>query len=102
MRERVDVYVTRLVPPWFNVTVPIHGKAGTLVASKWVLGRRKLRKAFKRQRSRSLSTSLRSTAGSIREQCSPLLLSSTDPPGEAHRYSPAGSSPYDRASILPG
>jgi hypothetical protein len=42
----VDVYVARLVPPWFNVTVPIRGEGGTLVASMWVLGRRKLRRTL--------------------------------------------------------
>ena len=43
---RVDVYVARLVPLWFNVTVPIRGDGGTLVASMWILGRRKLRQAL--------------------------------------------------------
>lgn len=43
---RVDVYVARLVPPWFNVTVPIRGEGRMLVASMWILGRRKLRRAI--------------------------------------------------------
>jgi len=44
--NRVDVYVARLVPPWFNVSVPIHGKGATLIASMWLLGRWKLRRAL--------------------------------------------------------
>ena len=43
---QVDVYVARLVPPWFNVTVPIRGENGVLVASMWILGRRKLRRTL--------------------------------------------------------
>ena len=43
---RADVFVARLVPPWFNVTVPVRGEAGTLVASMWILGRRKLRQTL--------------------------------------------------------
>ena len=44
--RQVDVYVARLVPPWFNVTVPIRGEGGTLIASMWILGRRKLRRTL--------------------------------------------------------
>lgn len=43
---QVDIYVARLVPPWFNVTVPLRGEGGTLVASTWILARRKLRRTF--------------------------------------------------------
>ena len=43
---RVDIYIARLVPPWFNVTVPIRGDGGTLIASTWVLSRRKLRRTL--------------------------------------------------------
>ena len=32
----VDVYTARLMPPWFNVTVPVRGKGGLLVASMWI------------------------------------------------------------------
>lgn len=47
---QVDGYVARLVPPWFNVTVPIRGEGGTLVASMWTLGRRKLRRTLQEAR----------------------------------------------------
>ena len=43
----VDVYVARLVPPWFNVTLPVHGAGETLVASMWIVGRRKLRRTLR-------------------------------------------------------
>ena len=43
---QVDIYIARLVPPWFNVTVPIQGDGGTLFASMWILGRRKLRRTL--------------------------------------------------------
>ncbi len=43
---QVDVYVARLVPPWFNLTVPIRGDEGTLIASMWILGRRRLRRTL--------------------------------------------------------
>lgn len=43
---QVDVFVARLVPPWFNVTVPIRGERGTVVVSMWILARRKLRQAL--------------------------------------------------------
>ena len=43
---RVDVFIARLVPPWFNVSVPVRGEAGTLVASMWIIGRRKLRRTL--------------------------------------------------------
>jgi len=42
----VHIYVARLVPPWFNVTVPVQGDAGTLIASMWILGRRNLRRTL--------------------------------------------------------
>jgi hypothetical protein len=45
-RRHVDVYVARLVPPWFNVTVPIRRDGGTLVASMWILSRRRLRRTL--------------------------------------------------------
>jgi hypothetical protein len=44
--NQVDIYTTRLVPPWFNVTVPIRGAGGTLLAVIWILGRRKLRQTI--------------------------------------------------------
>ena len=43
---QVEIYIARLVPPWFNVTVPIRGDGGTLVASMWILARRNLRRTF--------------------------------------------------------
>ena len=43
---QVDIYIARLVPPWFNVTVPIRGAGSTLFASMWILGRRKLRRTL--------------------------------------------------------
>jgi len=44
--RRVDIYVARLIPPWFNVSLPVHGPEGTLVASMWILSRRKLRESL--------------------------------------------------------
>ena len=43
---RVDIYIARLVPLWFNVTIPIRGEGETLVASMWILGRRNLRRTL--------------------------------------------------------
>jgi hypothetical protein len=43
---RVDVFIARLVPPWFNVSIPVRGDAATLVASMWIIGRRKLRRTL--------------------------------------------------------
>ena len=45
-RTQVDIYIARLVPPWFNVTVPIRGDGSTLIASTWILGRRGLRRTL--------------------------------------------------------
>jgi hypothetical protein len=45
--SRVDVYVARLVPPWFDLAIPIRGDGGTLVATVWLLARRKVRRALR-------------------------------------------------------
>lgn len=44
--SRTDIYVAKLLPPWFNVTLPIRADGEMLVASTWILGRRTLRKAL--------------------------------------------------------
>ncbi len=41
--KRADIYIARLVPPWFNVSIPVRGQDGTLVASIWLPSRRRLR-----------------------------------------------------------
>lgn len=38
----VDLYTAWLIPPWFNVTVPVRGTTSLLVASTWLPGRRSL------------------------------------------------------------
>jgi len=43
---RVEIYTPRLIPPWFNVSVPIRGEGGTIVAVTWLLSRGSLRRAF--------------------------------------------------------
>ena len=43
----VDVYVARLVPPWFALTIPIRGEGGTLVATVFLLDRRRVRRALR-------------------------------------------------------
>ena len=45
--SRVDVYIARLVPPWFDLAIPIRGNGGTLVATVWLLSRRKVRRALR-------------------------------------------------------
>jgi hypothetical protein len=45
--SRVEIYVARLVPPWFDLTIPIRGEGGTLVATIWLLARRKVRQALR-------------------------------------------------------
>jgi hypothetical protein len=54
----VDVYTAWLVPPWFNVTVPVRGKTGLLVASTWLPGRQSLMKVL---RSAGFSVALHNT-----------------------------------------
>ncbi len=43
---RVDVFAARLVPPWFNVTIPVHGDAGMLVASMSIFARRRIQQTL--------------------------------------------------------
>ena len=45
--SRVNVYVARLVPPWFDLIIPIRGEGETLVATVWLLARRKVRRALR-------------------------------------------------------
>lgn len=45
--KQVHLYTARLVPPWFNVTLPVRADTGTLVASMWILGRRRLRQTLR-------------------------------------------------------
>lgn len=40
----VDLFVARLVPPWFNVTIPIRGVDDVMVASRPLWSRKMLRK----------------------------------------------------------
>lgn len=40
---QVDLYVSKLVPPWFNISVPVRGSEATVVASTWIFARRNLR-----------------------------------------------------------
>ncbi len=54
----VDLYTAWLLPPWFNVTVPVRGKTGVLVASTWLPGRRSLADAL---RSAGFSVALHNT-----------------------------------------
>lgn len=54
----VDLYTAWLVPPWFNVTVPVRGKTGVLVASTWLPGRQSLAEAL---RSAGFSVALHNT-----------------------------------------
>ena len=44
--RHVDLFVARLVPPWFNVTIPVRGQAGVIVASTWILAKHKLRRTL--------------------------------------------------------
>ena len=44
---RVEVYVARLVPPWFALTIPIRGEEGTLVATVLLPDRRKVMRALR-------------------------------------------------------
>jgi hypothetical protein len=60
----VDVYVARLVPPWFDLTIPIRGEGGTLVATVWLLARHRVKRRFERLGSMSSSTSPGLTAAS--------------------------------------
>src|ERR1700722_4168527 len=43
---RIDIYVAKLVPPWFNVSVPISDGENLVRASMWLPGLRKLREAL--------------------------------------------------------
>jgi hypothetical protein len=45
--SRVEVYVARLVPPWIDLTIPIHGEEGTLIATVWLLARGKVMRALR-------------------------------------------------------
>lgn len=44
--HNIDIFVAKLVPPWFNVTIPIRGTDGLLIASTWIFARGKLRQTF--------------------------------------------------------
>ncbi|MFZ0058691.1 MAG: hypothetical protein WAL35_01425, partial [Acidimicrobiales bacterium] len=43
----MEVYVARLVPPWFALTIPIRGEEGTLVATVLLPDRRKVMRALR-------------------------------------------------------
>ena len=38
----VDIFVGRLIPPWFNVSIPIRGTENLLIATRWIVGLRKV------------------------------------------------------------
>ena len=44
---RVDTYLARLVPPWFDLIIPVRGEGGTLVATVLLFDRRKVRRALR-------------------------------------------------------
>ena len=45
--RHVDLFVVRLLPPWFNVTIPVRGQAGVRVASTWLLAKHNLRRTLR-------------------------------------------------------
>ena len=44
--DTVDIHVTRLIPPWFNVAVPIRGAGGQLVACMSVFALPRVTRTF--------------------------------------------------------